>query len=167
MSQLPKNFQPIQNSEGALHVDEKPLQVRLDNSPDMDKKISNAVLAHIVPEGSLQACVGNALPQHVISIKHSQQEVDLIRMKAQTLLSLHGIEFKSIAEALNSLQEASIQTAVDLDTRISTLCLTLALPNVTVKIQGSFKRNPESRVHSIPISNSFQLFIEPLANKSD
>lgn len=156
MSQLPKDCQPLQNSNTVLHVKEKTVTTRPEGYPDeMDRKISNAVLFHIPPESAQIS----ALAHNVIAIKHSKQEDDLIRMKALTLLSSHGIELSLIAEALNTLQSEAIHTEIDLDTRISTLCLTLALPNLTVKVQGSFQRNPESRVHSIPISNSFQLFV--------
>lgn len=156
MSQLPKDCQPLQNCNTALHAREKTITARSESYPDeMDRKISNAVLFHI-PSESAQT---GPLPHNVIAIKHTKQEDDLIRMKALTLLSSHGIEFSLIAEALNALQSEAIHTEVDLDTRISTLCLTLALPNITVKVQGRFQRNPESRVHSIPISNSFQLFV--------
>lgn len=131
-------------------------------------KINPTFQSHVVTNVShalgLQNCQSNSSLAEPF-----KQEIDLIRMKAGTLLRSHGIQFKSLAEALNSVREAPIQAKVDIDNRIATLCLTLVLPNATVKVEGSFRRDSHGRILVAPISNSFHLSILPasiLSNSS-
>lgn len=85
-----------------------------------------------------------------------KQEMDAIRMKAGTLLKSHGIRFKTMAEAIQTVRTAPIHATVDTNSKTATLCLTLdVLPGTTIKVRGSFKRDMQT--HSIPISDSFQL----------
>lgn len=86
------------------------------------------------------------------------READVIRMKANTLLRQHGISFKTISDALNTVKEAPILASVDTSSSTSTLFLTIdVLPGTTIKVKGSFKRDRETQMRSTPIPDSFQL----------
>lgn len=100
---------------------------------------------------SLQARVGQ--PEREPLLK---QEVDVIRMKANTLLRAHGI--CETSEALKLLQKAAIQTNFDPKAHTSTVSLTLnVFPGMTVQVVGSFLRHDNRSNPITPIQNSFQL----------
>ncbi|MBA3957470.1 MAG: hypothetical protein H0X51_03620 [Parachlamydiaceae bacterium] len=87
------------------------------------------------------------------------QEADIIRIKANTLLRQHGIRFKSTAETLGSLRTAPIHAFTNNQQQTSTLSLTLdVLPGTTIKVQGSFKQ--VSQAYSAPIADSFHLSVK-------
>lgn len=109
--------------------------------------------AHLEDIGasSLQARVGQ--PEQEPTLK---QEMDVIRMKANTLLRDHGI--CETPEALKLLQKAAIQTNFDPSAHTSTVSLTLNMfPGMTVRVVGSFLRHDNRSNPITPIQNSFQL----------
>lgn len=89
-----------------------------------------------------------------------QQEADVIRMKANTLLRQVGIPFRSDTEMFSSLRKANIQITLDPISQTSTLSLIVeVLPGSTIQVTGSFKRNQQQEAQSIPIKNSFEMII--------
>lgn len=95
----------------------------------------------------------------------SKQEIDLLRMKANTLLKQNGIRFRSMAEGLQVIKEAPIHTTFDENSSIASLRLSLTLiPGTVVELQGAFQRNSQEQNHSIPIPERFRLVFRSLNN---
>lgn len=94
----------------------------------------------------------------IIASPLSQQEADLLRMKAHTLLRQHGFRLKSMAEMLQEIKSAPINTIMDSENNIANLTLKLLLlPGTFVEIHGAFQRNLEQKIQSTPIPGSFHL----------
>jgi len=84
------------------------------------------------------------------------QEADLIRTKANTLLRQHGL--LPTGAALASLNTAPIHAKVNPQSQTSTVCLTLnVLPGTVIQVEGNFKRINDTS--SAPIANSFALSV--------
>src|SRR5207253_1623825 len=80
-----------------------------------------------------------------------RHEIDAIRLKATTLLRSHQIPL-----TFSSLMHAKIESTADNHSQTTSLSLIVnALPGTTIRIKGSFKRNPKSP--STPLPESFQL----------
>lgn len=136
----------IDDEWNSTHIDMPHVYQAYEKSKFQDVKIASTFLSQMI---------------HAQSEPVNKQEADAIRMKANTLIQSHGISFKSAQEAFNSLKTAPIHAVVDTHSHTSTLCLTLdVLPGTKVKIRGSFKRDPSSKQFSLPISNSFELFLQ-------
>jgi hypothetical protein len=104
-------------------------------------------------------------PQEKMQSGHTDllfiQEADALRLKANMLLNASQLQFKISSERLHSIRTAPIDYSLDTDSLVSTLSLTLPLlPGASIKVKGSFKRDPTLKSTTIPLTESFQLDVK-------
>lgn len=139
--------------------------LNIHQEPEINKKIADHPIE--LPKPIITPSKNNVeASSNPTSFTHNPlntQEADIIRMKANTLLRQHGIKFNSPADAFSTVKCAPIQTSLNSQSQLSTLCLTLdVLPGTTIRVLGSFKRDPKA--WSAPISDSFKLSISSMHN---
>lgn len=125
---------------------------------DVRKKISLAFQHCMTPKRPCDEQTGFTAVRltDVIADPLSQQEADLLRMKAHTLLRQQGVRYHSMAEMLQEIKAAPIETVMDEATGIAQLSLRLTLlPGAIAEVHGAFQRS----TYSSPIPGSFRLDI--------
>ena len=118
---------------------------------------SSAHLPHYQPLQASWVQKTIPLPAHTDPL--FQQEADLIRMKANTLLKQMDFPLGSEADTIKFLRQAKIETSLDPVSERSTLNLLIeVLPGSLVQVTGSFQRHRQTASpQSTPIADSFQM----------
>lgn len=112
---------------------------------DNHKKISHAFLNN-------RSTNSNPLPE----------EIDIMRLKAASMLKSQKIHFTSISETLALVHKAPINVLMEKQSSVATVTLMIRpLPGTTLHIVGSFQRTMQK---SIPIANSFKIIVESIQN---
>jgi hypothetical protein len=132
---------------------------------DISKKINLAFQHNVKDNSQREEQLGFTAVRltDVIASPLSQQEADLLRMKAHTLLRQHGFKLKSMSEMLHEIKESPIDTVVDPQEGTANLSLKITLlPGCIVEIRGTFQRNVGLQQLSTPLPGSFQLILHSL-----
>lgn len=102
-----------------------------------------------------------------LAVIPTHREVDAFRVKAVTMIRNYGFPSTSMGEALKAVRQAPVQGASEEisnemnsgNATIVTFRQTLQpFPGELIVLEGSFRRDVESKVSSVPIPDSFRLF---------